>query len=157
MIPHRKFKLHFVGIGGIGMSGIAEVFLAQGHQVSGSDLLSNETTERLVRMGAVYYSGHASEHVHDVDVVVISSAVKPHNPEVLEAKKQGIAALAGTRLGVERGAVFPHAAERLPSPLSGASFPPPLQKARKSMCNPGRKEALCSLLEWIDGCSCLAC
>ncbi len=90
MIPHRKFKLHFVGIGGIGMSGIAEVFLAQGHQVSGSDLLSNETTERLVRMGAVYYSGHASEHVHDVDVVVISSAVKPHNPEVLEAKKQGI-------------------------------------------------------------------
>jgi len=86
----RKFKLHFVGIGGIGMSGIAEVFLSQGHEVSGSDLSSHETTERLVRMGALIKLGHARENVGEVDVVVISSAVKTDNPEVLEAKRKGI-------------------------------------------------------------------
>ena len=90
MNQKRAFKLHFIGMGGIGMSGIAEIFLAQGHKVSGSDLLSNETTERLVRMGALFYQGHTAENVQDVDVVVISSAVKSHNPEVLEAKNRGI-------------------------------------------------------------------
>jgi UDP-N-acetylmuramate--alanine ligase len=90
MISGKKFKLHFVGIGGIGMSGIAEIFLSQGHTVSGSDLGSSEVTERLVRLGAVIVAGHASDNVKDVDVVVISSAVRPDNPEVLEAKKRGI-------------------------------------------------------------------
>jgi len=90
MIAGRKFKLHFVGIGGIGMSGIAEIFLSQGHRVSGSDLHSNEVTERLVRLGAIIVSGHASENVKDVDVVVISSAVRADNPEVTEARKRGI-------------------------------------------------------------------
>jgi len=90
MISGKKFKLHFVGIGGIGMSGIAEIFLSQGHQVSGSDLHSNEVTERLVRLGAIIVSGHASENVKDVDVVVISSAVRSDNPEVTEARKRGI-------------------------------------------------------------------
>jgi UDP-N-acetylmuramate--alanine ligase len=90
MISGRKFKLHFVGIGGIGMSGIAEIFLSQGHTVSGSDLASNETTERLVRMGAMIVAGHSAENIGDVDVVVTSSAVRADNPEVIEAKKRRI-------------------------------------------------------------------
>ena len=89
-MAQRKFKLHFIGIGGIGMSGIAEIFLSQGHAVSGSDINSNETTERLVRMGANIFFGHAKENISQVDVVVISSAVKSDNPEVLAAKTMGI-------------------------------------------------------------------
>ena len=72
------------------MSGIAEIFLSQGHAVSGSDLGNSETTERLVRMGAVIQVGHSKDNVTDVDVVVISSAVKADNPEVLAAKALGI-------------------------------------------------------------------
>ena len=72
------------------MSGIAEVFLSQGHEVSGSDLSVGEITERLVRMGATIYSGHAKENVAKVDVVVTSSAVKSDNAEILEAKRRGI-------------------------------------------------------------------
>jgi UDP-N-acetylmuramate--alanine ligase len=90
MISGNKFNLHFVGIGGIGMSGIAEIFLSQGHSVTGSDLSSNEVTERLVRLGAVIVAGHAADHIRDADVVVVSSAVKVDNPEVLEAKRRGI-------------------------------------------------------------------
>jgi len=86
----RKYKLHFVGLGGIGMSGIAEVFLAQGHEVSGSDLNANEITERLVHLGARFEQHHARENVRDADVVVVSSAVKVDNPEVLEARSRGI-------------------------------------------------------------------
>ncbi len=86
----RSYRLHFIGIGGIGMSGIAEVFLSQGHTVSGSDLSVGEITERLVRMGATIYSGHAKENVVDVDVVVTSTAVRADNAEILEAKKRGI-------------------------------------------------------------------
>ena len=84
----KSHRLHFVGIGGIGMSGIAEIFLSRGMRVSGSDLAPNETTERLVRMGAEVFSGHERSHVRDVDVVVISSAVKSDNPEVLEARRR---------------------------------------------------------------------
>ncbi len=86
----RKFKLHFVGIAGIGMSGIAEVFLAQGHEVSGSDLNANDITERLVQLGAKFYQNHSRSNVGHADVVVISSAVKPDNPEVLESHARGI-------------------------------------------------------------------
>ncbi len=86
----RKFKLHFVGLGGIGMSGIAEVFLAQGHEVSGSDLNANDITERLVHLGARFEQKHSKENVRNVDVVVVSSAVKADNPEVVEAKARGI-------------------------------------------------------------------
>ncbi len=82
--------MHFVGIGGIGMSGIAEIFLSRGMQVSGSDLSTSETTERLVRLGALVFQGHDRSHVRDVDVVVISSAVKPDNPEVVEARSRGV-------------------------------------------------------------------
>jgi UDP-N-acetylmuramate--alanine ligase len=86
----RKFKLHFVGLGGIGMSGIAEIFLAQGHEVSGSDLNANEITERLVQLGARFEQNHAAENVRNADVVVVSSAVKADNPEVIEARSRGI-------------------------------------------------------------------
>jgi UDP-N-acetylmuramate--alanine ligase len=86
----KSHQLHFVGIGGIGMSGIAEIFLSQGMKVSGSDLNRSETTERLEKLGAKVFLGHERGHVLGADVVVISSAVKADNPEVLEAKTRGI-------------------------------------------------------------------
>ena len=80
-------KIHFVGIGGIGMSGIAEVLLNLGYKVSGSDLRASETTERLAGHGAEIAVGHRAENLQDVDVVVISSAVHEDNPEVVEATR----------------------------------------------------------------------
>jgi UDP-N-acetylmuramate--alanine ligase len=81
----RIQKIHFVGIGGVGMSGIAEVLLNQGFSVGGSDVRESPTTQRLASLGASIYQGHHAEHLKDVDVVVISSAIKPSNPEVVEA------------------------------------------------------------------------
>lgn len=83
----RATHLHFVGIGGIGMSGIAEVFFNQGYVVSGSDLNESETTEHLARLGVRVAIGHRAENVRGSKVVVISSAVRPDNPEVVEAKR----------------------------------------------------------------------
>ena len=80
-------KIHFVGIGGIGMSGIAEVLLNLGYKVSGSDLRQSETTERLASIGGEIYIGHARQNLSHVDVVVTSTAVKEDNPEVLEARE----------------------------------------------------------------------
>ena len=80
-------KIHFVGIGGIGMSGIAEVLLNLGYKVSGSDLRGSDITERLAGLGAEIGIGHSAENLKNVDVVVISSAVHDDNPEVIEAKK----------------------------------------------------------------------
>jgi len=80
--------VHFVGIGGIGMSGIAEILISQGFQVSGSDLHRSENTDHLESLGARIVLGHAPEHVHDAEVVVFSSAVDPRtNPETLEAER----------------------------------------------------------------------
>ena len=81
-------KIHFVGIGGIGMSGIAEVLLNLGYKVSGSDLRKTEITERLEGLGGEIFIGHARENVVNVDVVVISSAVHDDNPEVVEAMER---------------------------------------------------------------------
>ncbi|HLI30003.1 MAG TPA: UDP-N-acetylmuramate--L-alanine ligase [Terriglobia bacterium] len=83
-------KIHFVGIGGIGMSGIAELLLNLGFTVSGSDLKETPVTDRLARLGARISAGHAGAHVHGSQVVVISSAVSPQNSEVLEAQRLGI-------------------------------------------------------------------
>jgi UDP-N-acetylmuramate--alanine ligase len=83
-------KIHFVGIGGIGMSGIAEVLLNLGYQVSGSDLRGSDTTERLAALGGEIYIGHARENLNNVDVVVTSTAVQGDNPEVLEARERMI-------------------------------------------------------------------
>lgn len=83
-------KIHFVGIGGIGMSGIAEVLLNLGYKVSGSDLRASDTTERLAGLGAEVSIGHQAENLINVDVVVISSAVHDDNPEVIEAKRMHV-------------------------------------------------------------------
>jgi UDP-N-acetylmuramate--alanine ligase len=83
-------KIHFIGIGGIGMSGIAELLLNQGFIVSGSDVASSETIDRLIALGARINIGHASENLKDAQVVVFSSAVKPDNPECINAKDRGI-------------------------------------------------------------------
>jgi len=83
-------RVHFVGIGGIGMSGIAEVLLNLGYQVSGSDLKGSEITKRLAGMGATIYEGHKAQNLVQADVVVISSAVKKDNPEVVTARQRKI-------------------------------------------------------------------
>jgi UDP-N-acetylmuramate--alanine ligase len=86
----RTTRIHFVGIGGIGMSGIAEVLLNLGYRVSGSDLKPSETTRRLEALGGRIAAGHAAGNVQDADVVVISSAVRRDNPEVVEARSRKI-------------------------------------------------------------------
>ncbi len=86
----KKYHIHFVGIGGIGMSGIAELLLNLGYTVSGSDLKSSEITERLKRFGGRIHKGHAEDHVGDADVVVVSSAVDADNPEVRAARQASI-------------------------------------------------------------------
>jgi UDP-N-acetylmuramate--alanine ligase len=86
----RPAKIHFVGIGGIGMSGIAEVLLNLGYFVSGSDLKETDTTRRLASLGGRIARGHAAENLAEVDVVVTSSAVRRDNPEVLEARRRKI-------------------------------------------------------------------
>jgi len=91
MVMLRKTRrLHFVGIGGIGMSGIAEVLVNLGYQVTGSDLEEGATVGRLRAMGATIARGHRTENVGDADVVVVSSAVRSDNPEVLEARRRQI-------------------------------------------------------------------
>lgn len=83
-------RVHFVGIGGIGMSGIAEVLLNLGYKVSGSDLKSSSVTQRLATLGAIIMEGHRPENIAGAEVVVTSSAITPDNPEVAEAHTQHI-------------------------------------------------------------------
>lgn len=89
-MKHKVKNIHFVGIGGSGMSGIAEVLLNLNFSVSGTDLASNATTKRLKDFGATVYQGHASEYLGDADVVVVSSAVNEENPEVKAARAKKI-------------------------------------------------------------------
>lgn len=89
-MKHKVKNIHFVGIGGSGMSGIAEVLLNLGFSVSGSDLAVNATTKRLVDFGATVYQGHVSENLGDADVVVVSSAVNEANPEIKAARAKSI-------------------------------------------------------------------
>ena len=89
-MKHKVKNIHFVGIGGAGMSGIAEVLLNLGFKVSGSDLANNATTKRLVKFGATVYQGHATENLGKADVVVVSSAVNEQNPEVIAARAHNI-------------------------------------------------------------------
>ncbi|MDH3614991.1 MAG: UDP-N-acetylmuramate--L-alanine ligase [Gammaproteobacteria bacterium] len=84
----RIHCVHFVGIGGSGMSGIAEVMLSLGYAVQGSDLKSNKQTRRLENQGATVFIGHAAENIRDADAVVVSSAVDETNPEVAAAREQ---------------------------------------------------------------------
>jgi len=83
-------KLHFVGIGGIGMSGIAEILINMGYEVSGSDIRTSDTVKRLRELGATIHLGHKEDNVQGTDVVVISAAIKDDNPEVAEAQELNI-------------------------------------------------------------------
>ena len=92
MMMNTIKKIHFVGIGGIGMSGIAEILLNQGFEVSGSDLSDSDITKRLKSLGIKIYKGHKEENLKEADVLVYSSAVNEENPEVkaaLEKKDTG--------------------------------------------------------------------
>jgi UDP-N-acetylmuramate--alanine ligase len=92
LIPEmrRIRNIHFVGIGGAGMSGIAEVLLNQGYAITGSDLHESSTTSRLKKLGATIYKGHRAENVINADVVVVSSAIDNTNSEILEANNSRI-------------------------------------------------------------------
>src|SRR5437764_7826129 len=89
-MKHKVKRIHFVGIGGSGMSGIAEVLLNLGYKVSGSDLAANAATERLAGLGAKVVLGHDAGNIASVDAVVVSSAVTPGNVEILAAKAKRI-------------------------------------------------------------------
>ena len=89
-MKHKVKRIHFVGIGGSGMSGIAEVLLNLGYEVTGSDLGDNAATRRLAGLGAKVHVGHAAEHVSQTDVVVVSTAVGNNNAEVIAARARRI-------------------------------------------------------------------
>ena len=78
---HKVKRVHFVGIGGSGMSGIAEVLLNLGYEISGSDLSVNAATQRLAGLGATVFKGHAAAQIAGADAVVVSTAVKADNPD----------------------------------------------------------------------------
>jgi UDP-N-acetylmuramate--alanine ligase len=89
-MKHKVKRIHFVGIGGAGMSGIAEVLATQGYLVSGSDLSASAVTARLAALGVAIAIGHAPANVAGADAVVVSTAVAPDNPEVAAARERGI-------------------------------------------------------------------
>ena len=87
-MKHKVKRVHFVGIGGAGMSGIAEVLATQGFRVSGSDLAANAATRRLEALGIAIAIGHDARNVEGADAVVVSTAVTPDNPEVIVARER---------------------------------------------------------------------
>ena len=89
-LPGDVGPIHFVGIGGIGMSGIAEVLLNHGYVVQGSDLKESKITDRLARLGAHIFEGQKAQNIENADVVVVSSAIKPGNPELDAARARGL-------------------------------------------------------------------
>ncbi len=90
----RTHRIHFIGVGGSGMSGLAEVLLNLGYSVSGSDLKTTEVTDRLVALGGRVFPGHAAANVEGAQVVVFSSAVRPDNPELLAARAANVPVIA---------------------------------------------------------------
>ena len=86
----QTHRIHFIGIGGSGMSGLAEVLLNMGYQVTGSDLKASDVTQRIVELGGRVFTGHAASNVEGAQVVVYSSAVRPDNPELGAARLAGI-------------------------------------------------------------------
>jgi len=94
----ERFRtIHFVGIGGIGMSGIAEVLHKLGYEITGSDLKESETIMRLRVLGMKVSIGHRPENIDDAHVVVVSSAVSDRNPEVIAAKERSIPVIPGRK------------------------------------------------------------
>jgi UDP-N-acetylmuramate--alanine ligase len=110
MLFRRARHIHLVGIGGIGMSGIAEVLLSlsEGFRVTGSDLKHSAITERLQRMGAIFFEGHRAENSSGADVVVISSAVRPDNPEVVAARQRQIPVIPRAEMLAELMRLYRH-------------------------------------------------
>src|SRR3954470_6434032 len=105
---HRIQHVHFVGVGGIGMSGIAEVLLNMGFRVSGSDLRRSDVTARLESLGAKIYEGHSAEHVNGAHVVVRSTAVRDDNPEIVQARAQSIPVIPRAEMLGELMRLKPH-------------------------------------------------
>jgi UDP-N-acetylmuramate--alanine ligase len=101
MFRGRVKHIHFIGIGGIGMSGIAEVLISLGYTVTGSDLKAGDNTRRLDGLGARTWAGHRAENIRGADVVVFSSAVMPDNPEIVEARAHGIPVIARAEMLAE--------------------------------------------------------
>ena len=89
-MKHKVRNIHFVGIGGAGMSGIAEVLLNLGYRVSGSDMNSSPVTQRLQSLGAEVHIGHRAENAEAADCVVVSTAVRSDNPEVRRARARRV-------------------------------------------------------------------
>lgn len=100
---NRYRVIHFVGIGGVGMSGIAEVLHNLGYEVTGSDMKESDTTRRLKSLGIKVYIGHDGENIDHAHVVVISSAVSSHNPEVVEAKRRSVPVIPRAEMLAELG------------------------------------------------------
>ena len=100
-VLERARRIHFIGIGGIGMSGIAELLVNLGYEVSGSDMQRTDITDRLESLGARIVSGHDARHVGDAEVVVYSSAVRPSNPEMTFARERGLPVVARAELLAE--------------------------------------------------------
>lgn len=94
----KNSKIHFVGIGGIGMSGLAQLLLRKGYKVSGSDLKETDITQRLEGLGAEIFYEHSARNINDCNLLVTSSAVKSNNPEVKKAKKQNIKIIKRSKL-----------------------------------------------------------
>jgi UDP-N-acetylmuramate--alanine ligase len=87
-VPFELGPVHFIGIGGIGMSGIAEIMLRIGYTVQGSDAKASANTERLEKLGAKIFIGHAAEHVEGASAIVYSTAVKADNPEMVAGRER---------------------------------------------------------------------
>src|SRR5437899_11126897 len=96
-------RIHFVGIGGVGMSGIAEVLHNLGYKVSGSDVKDSEITRRLCAAGVRFFRGHAAANARGAQVVVVSSAVAADNPEVLFARRSGVPVILRAQMLAELG------------------------------------------------------
>ena len=101
MFRGRVRQVHFVGVGGVGMSGLAEILSSMEFEVSGSDLREGENTRRLQRLGVTVHVGHRAENVVNADVVVYSSAIAPDNPEIIEARLRGIPVVARAEMLAE--------------------------------------------------------
>ena len=96
--PNKPKRIHFLGIGGSGMSGLAEVLINMDFEVSGVDLIETEVTQRLESLGAKIYLGHKKSNINNTDMLIVSSAIDSENEELIEAKKRNLPILARAEL-----------------------------------------------------------
>ena len=109
MVNGLQRKVHFIGVGGIGMSGLAEILLNLGYEVSGSDIQPSSITERLQRYGLHFCSGHDATNVGEAEIVVVSAAINGTNPEVEAATSRGIPLIHRSDLLADIMRLKPHA------------------------------------------------